>query len=75
MFPYHTYFNEVVQKTNEYLFLSPGKHVAIKSYFIKEFFLFSKYLIHTIELTTVSLKYNRLLALFTVKGESRYLQD
>jgi hypothetical protein len=75
MFPYHTYFLKVVQKTNEYLFLRPGKHVAIKSYFIKELLLFSKYLIHKIELTTVSLKYNGLLALYILKGESRYLQD
>jgi hypothetical protein len=75
MFPYHIYFNEVVQKRKDYLFLRPGNHVAMKSYFIKELFLFSKYLIHKIKLTTVSLKYNRQLALYTLKGESRYLQD
>jgi hypothetical protein len=49
MFPYYTYFNELVQKTKEYVFLRPGKHVAIRSYFIKELFLFSKYQIHTNE--------------------------
>jgi hypothetical protein len=54
MFPYHTYFNEVVQKTKEYLFLRPGKYVAINSHFTKELFLFSKYLIHTNELNSVT---------------------